>query len=63
MPVPDATSDATSAPWCRTCKVTGRVVTAPVRLAALPAPSLTVAVPRLTAVTARSAVFWPAATV
>ena len=33
------------------------------RLAALPAPSVTVAPLRLTAVTARSAVFWPAATV
>ena len=45
------------------CSVPAGLVTAPVRLAALPAPSLTVAALRLTAVTARSAVFWPAATV
>ena len=39
------------------------LVTAPAVLAALPAPSLTVAPLRLNAVTARSEVFWPAATV
>ena len=36
------------------CRVPAGLVTAPVRLAALPAPFLTVAVLRLTAVTARS---------
>ena len=45
------------------CRVPAGLVTAPVRLAAFPAPSLIVAVPRLTAVTARSAVFWPVPTV
>ena len=43
------------------CRVPAGLVTAPVRLAALPAPSVTVAPLALTAVTARSAVFWPAA--
>ena len=43
------------------CRVPAGLVTAPVRLAALPAPSLIVAALRLTAVTARSAVFCPAA--
>ena len=63
MPVPDATTDDTVGAVVSICSVPAGLVTAPVRLAALPAPSLTVAVPRLTAVTARSAVFWPAATV
>jgi hypothetical protein len=41
---------------------TGRVA-APVKLAAFPAPSVTVAESRLTPLTVRSAVFWPAPTV
>ena len=52
MPVPDATTDATVGVVVSICSVPAELVTAPVRLAALPAPSLTVAVPRLTAVTA-----------
>jgi hypothetical protein len=43
------------------CSVPAR--TAAVRTAALPAASVTVAELRLAAVTARAAVFWPAATV
>ena len=39
------------------------LVTAPLSVVALPAVSVTVAVPRLTAVTVRSDVFCPAATV
>ena len=61
MPVPDATTEATVGAVVSICSVPAGLVTAPVRLAALPAPSLTVAALRLTAVTARSAVFWPAA--
>ena len=63
MPVPDATTDDTVGVVVSICRVPAGLVTAPVRSAALPAPSLTVAVLRLTAVTARSAVFCPAATV
>ena len=45
------------------CSVPARLAGAPDRLATLPAPSLMVAVPELIAVTARSDVFCPAATV
>ena len=45
------------------CTVPAGLVIAAARLAALPAASVTVAVPRLTAVTARSGVVCPAATV
>ena len=45
------------------CNMPVGVATAPVRLAALPTASTTVAELRLTAVTARSDVFCPAATV
>ena len=61
IPVPEATTDDTVGAVVSICSVPDGLVTAPVRLAALPAPSLTVAPLRLTAVTARSAVFWPAA--
>ena len=45
------------------CSVPAGLVTAPVRLAILPAPSVTLAEFRLTAVTVRSGVFCPAPTV
>ena len=61
LPVPTPPPTTPSAPWCRSAACRPGWSPQPVRLAALPAPSLTVAVPRLTAVTARSAVFWPAA--
>ena len=60
MPVPEAATDETAGVVVSICSVPAGLATAPVRLAALPAPSLTVAELRLTAVTARSAVFWPA---
>ena len=63
MPVPDVATDDTVGVVVSICSVPAGLVTAPVRLAALPAPSVMVAALRLTAVTARSAVFWPAATV
>ena len=63
MPVPDAATDDTVGVVVSICRVPAGLVTAPVRLAALPAPSVMVPPLRLTAVTARSAVFWPAATV
>ena len=43
MPVPDATTDDTVGAVVSICSVPAGLVTAPVRLAALPAPSLTVA--------------------
>ena len=63
MPVPEATTDDTVGAVVSICSVPDGLVTAPVRFAALPAASLTVAELRLTAVTVRSDVFWPAATV
>ena len=45
------------------CSVPDGLVTAPVRFAVAPAPPVTVAEFRLTALTARSEVFWPDATV
>ena len=43
MPVPDATTDDTVGVVVSICRVPAGLVTAPVRLAALPAPSVTVA--------------------
>ena len=63
MPVPEATTEDTDGVVVSICSVPAGLVTAPVRLADVPAPFLTVAEFRLTAVTARSEVFWPAATV
>ena len=54
MPVPEAATDATVGAVVSICRVPAGLVTAPGRLAALPAPSLTVAPLRLTAVTVRS---------
>src|SRR5438067_1049784 len=63
MPVPHVVDDLSvgKVVGVQTCAV--GLATAPVRFAALPAASLMVAVPGLTAVTARSDVFCPAATV
>ena len=63
MPVPDATTDDTEGVVVSICSVPAKLVTAPARLAAVPAPFATVAELRLTPVTARSALLWPAATV
>ena len=49
MPVPDATTEETVGAVVSICSVPDGLVTAPVKLAALPAPSLTVAELRLTA--------------
>ena len=53
-------ADATVGVVVSICSVPAGLVTAPARLAALPAPSVMVAALRLTAVTVRSAVFCPA---
>ena len=63
MPVPDATTEDTDGVLVSICSVPAGLVTAPVRLAAVPAPFLMVAELALNAVTARSEVFWPDATV
>ena len=63
MPLPEAASDDTVGAVVSICSVPAGLVSAPERLAALPAASVTVAALRLTAVADRSAVFCPAATV
>ncbi len=63
IPVPEATTEDTEGVVVSICSVPAGLVTAPVSVAAVPALFLTVAELRLTAVTARSAVFWPAPTV
>src|ERR1700737_3733152 len=63
IPVPDVATDDTEGVVVSICSVPAGLVTAPGRLGALPAPSGRVAELRLTAVTAKSAVFWPAPTV
>ena len=63
IPAPDATTDATVGAVVSICSVPAGLVTAPVMVAALPAPSVIVAPLALNAVTARSDVFCPAATV
>ena len=62
IPVPDAATDATVGAVVSICSVPAGD-SAPERLALFPAPSLMVAPLRLTALTARSDVFCPAATV
>ena len=64
MPVPVATIEAIVGAVVSICRMpAGLKLVAPVRLAALPPPSVMVAPLRLSAETMRSAVFWPAATV
>ena len=63
MPVPDAAIDETVGAVVSICRVPAGLVTAPREIGGVAGAILDGRAFRLTAVTARSAVFWPAATV